>query len=311
MIRPALLLGLCGLCAALGVAAAERQRLYADLVVSDDSDGQEEQSAYVGWRRKLETAVPSQLGLRGGYRHFSDEQRSEHFEALRLDYALQPAPDLDARLHLDQFTSDHWSPTVGGAVLSWRPGPLWYWEASAERDIIDNAASAERELSLDSYALSTDYRLAAALTLVAGGLYQDISDDNRRKGGLLRLIYEPQGLPGFSLQLRGRRVLSEFRGQGYFSPDRLEEVLALAQLSRALPGDHWVLTGSAGGGVQRVDRGDATALFRVELAARGWFSDHLGLTAKTGCSNAGGLGNGSADQGYRYCHADLSLIWAW
>lgn len=304
------------LCAALaaGSAAAESQRLYTEAFLSDDSDGQRERSEYLAWRRTLEAPLEaplvSQYGLRLGHRHFADDNGSEDFAAARAEIQLQPSAPLQLQLHVDQLEGSHWSPTLGGLTAGYRPDERWYWELSAERDLVDNAASAQRQLAFNSYVLSGDYRIAPPLTVVLGALRQDVSDDNQRRGGLLRLVYDTP-LQGLSLQLRGRRVLSDFRGETYFSPRRLDEGLFSAQFSRPAFGEHWVWTALAGAGYQRVDHEDATAIYRLELRLRGWFSKHLGLESKAGCANVDGLTATSADSDYRYCSAQALLIWAW
>lgn len=137
------------------------------------------------------------------------------------------------------------------------------------------------------------------------------TDGNARIGGLVRLIYTPEAIPGLNFQLRARRVVSDFPGVGYFAPERLNEGTLLAQYRITLPGDQWTLTGTAGGGLQKVNSQDSTQTYQADLRVHGWFTEHFGVEGKAGCTNSGGFNTSAAGNGYRYCFGQATLIGSW
>ncbi len=295
-------------CAAYG----EDFRLLLESSLSHDTDGQQESEQYAGYV----AALPSQgkgssAGLRAGYLELADTSNRLGFAALRLDYQRNLDDRLKYALRFKQLASSDWSPTLGGAGISYEASPRWHFEGSADSDIIDTVSAASRHLRVVTYNLAADDHLDESWTVVAGVLHQNITDGNVRTGGLLKLVFAPPSVAGFNVQLRVRRVASDFAGVGYFAPERLTEALLLFQYGAALPGDKWTLTALAGGGTQRVNDQDSARIYRAELRLRGWFTEHLGLEGQAGCSNTGGFNTSSAGGGYRYCFGHVGLIGSW
>jgi hypothetical protein len=293
----------------LATAAVAGDRLLLDTLGTEDSDGLRQHVEYVGLRH----ALPAQgrdahVDLRAGYWHLAAPgDLQEDFTVLRLDHE-RAFGAVATTLRLQQLVSEDWSPTLGGLGASWQATPRWSLAAGADADIVDTALAAQHEIRVDTYNLSGDYRIGAAFTLAGSLLQQDFSDGNRREGGRLRIAYAPPMLEGFNAQLRLRRLDGDFRGIGYFSPDRFEDVMLQLQYGHALPGGRFNLTGIAGGGGQRIDGGATTSVFLAELRTRGWFTDQLGLEGKAGCSNSGDLNVRAASGGYRYCYANVTLL---
>lgn len=284
-------------------------RLVFDVAGSEDSDGLRQHSEYVGFVHALPAlGRKASVGLRVGYWHLAAPgPLQKDFAALRLDHERTLGP-VDVALRAQQLASEDWSPTLGAANASWHVTPHWNLSAGAERDIVDTVQATQHEIRFDTYNASTDYRFGETFTVVGGVLAQDFSDGNHREGGLARLIWTPPALDGFNTQLRWRRLDADFRGFGYFSPDRFEERMLQLQYGHGLPGGKFSLTGVAGRGEQQVDRGEASAIFLAELRTRGWFTDHFGLEGRAGCSNVGDLNVRAAGGGYRYCYASFSLM---
>jgi hypothetical protein len=293
----------------LGAAPAwsAPDRVVAESTMTSDSDGQHERTADAGYIHALPAlGDKASVGLRAGYWLLDNPTDRIEFGTLRLDHQSRLGP-VDLALQATQLAGD-WSPTLGSADFTVHPGQRLAIDLSGDSSLVNTATAARRHTRFNTGNLSVDYRLLDSLTLVGGVVQQWFSDGNHRFGRLGRLIYSPSWLEGFNVQLRLRRVDSEFAGVGYFSPDRLEEAVGLLQYSHALPGGRFVLTGIAGGGVQRVNGMDTSSLYQAELRTRGWFTDHFGLEAKAGCSNTGGLQVQAATGGYRYCYGNLSLI---
>lgn len=310
MVKAILLAALLPLLAVMAQAAPAGDRFVLDSAGSEDSDGLRQHSLYAGAVRALPAlGAAADVGIRAGYWQLEGAGDRVEFTALRVDHRRSLGPVVvDAGLH-PLFGRD-WSPLLAHLNASIELAPVTV-AAGVDRELVDTVIAARREITLDTWHLVADYAAGAEWTLVGGGLLQDFSDGNQRRGGLFKLIYSPARVEGLSAQLRLRRLDGERRGIGYFSPDRFEEGLLLLQYGHALPGDRFVLTGQAGGGQQRVDGRDDNPVFVAELRARGWFTDTLGLEGRTGCSNTGELVTGPAASGYRYCHVHLRLMRPW
>lgn len=306
---PKYLLAALALSSAAGRAApVAHDEAVAETSLSADSDGLHERTADAGYIRALPALSPkATLGLRGGYWLLDSPSDRIEFGTLRLDHQSRLGP-VDVALQGSQLFSDGWSPTLGNADFDIHLTPRLSVDLGGDSSLVDTVIAARRHTRFNTGNLSADYRLLDSVTLVGGVLEQWFSDGNHRFGRLGRVIWSPSWLEGFNAQLRVRRIDSEFRGIGYFSPDRLEEAEGLLQYGHALPGGHFVLTGMVGGGVQRVDRGSTSALYQGELRTRGWFTDHWGMEAKAGCANTGGLQVQAATGGYRYCYGNFDLI---
>ncbi|MDI3260918.1 MAG: hypothetical protein QJR02_14620 [Sinobacteraceae bacterium] len=298
------------LCLACGLPALAADRIVADGAFSADSDGLRERSADLGYVHPLPSlGRQASLGVRAGYWLLADNSDRIEFGTLKLDGQGRSGA-LDWRARVQQFASNGWSPSAGGFGFDYHAGSRWTVSTSGDFDLVDTVVAARRHTRFNTWVLSTDYAATPELTLVGGVIGQWFSDGNHRLGGLAHVVYSPTALPGFTAQLRVRRIDSEFRGLGYFSPDRLEEALALLQYGHAVFGDRFVLTLVGGGGAQRVDGRDTAALYQGELRGRGWFNDHLGLEGRLGCTNTGGINVQAASGGYRYCYGNLTLIGA-
>jgi hypothetical protein len=302
------LLALLGLACSLPAPGAER--IVADGAFSADSDGLRERSADLGYVHPLPgLGKDGALGVRAGYWLLDDNSDRLEFGTFKLDGQGRSGA-LEWRARVQQLASSGWSPSAGGLGLDYHAGARWTVSASGDFDLVDTVIAARRHTRFNTWVLSSDYAATRELTLVGGVIGQWFSDGNHRLGGLARVVYSPTALPGLAAQLRVRRIDSEFRGLGYFSPERLEEALALLQYGHAVFGNRFVLTAVGGGGAQRVDGRDTSALYQGELRGRGWFNDRLGLEGKIGCANTGGINVRAAAGGYRYCYGNLSLIGA-
>ncbi len=298
------------LCLTIGQAGAavKHDQAVAETAISADSDGLHERAVDAGYIHPLTSLSPNAtLGVRAGYWLLDSSTDRIEFGTLRLDHQSRLGP-VDLALQGRQLVSGDWSPTLGSADFNIHLAPHLSIDVSGESNIVDTVTAARRHTLVNTGNAFLEYQLLDSVTMLGGVLEQWFSDGNHRFGRIGRVIYSPSWLEGFNTQLRVRRIDSEFAGVGYFSPSRLEEAIGLLQYGHALPGGHFVLTGIVGGGVQRVNGAGTSSLYQVELRTRGWFTDHFGLEAKTGCSNTGGLQVQAATGSYRYCYGDLSLI---
>lgn len=310
LLAPALLL-------AAGVAAAANPRLVNENVYSEDSEDARQHAHYLGYIfAPAFTAADDRSGLWLGVWDFDDPAGAVDFRALRFTHDTPLGADSRLQLRLTQLDGEDWSPLLGSISLAHTARERWRFEASAERALIDSVPAIARRLYGDTYTAGADYAINTEWTLAGALQHQRIRDGNEREGGVLRLIYSPAALPGFTVQTRSRLMDSDFDGAGYFSPPELAEHLLLLGYARALgENERWLLSGLAGPGRQRFEdaAGESTrnSLFHAELKLRGWFSDRFGLEGRAFCSNAGGPNRGAPDDDYRYCYATASLLVSW
>lgn len=307
--RTATVLLLCGWVGAALAGAPDRARL--DLQTSEDSD-RAHQQAYLA---ELLGPLPfggaqAQWAVGGGYRLIDDAVGREAFTRARASVALEPSEHTRLQARTELLDGDDWSPVLGGASLGRRFSSHWSGEVSVDRELVDTVTAVRARNLVTTWAGSLDYAWSPSWTIVVAANVQDLRDSNERHGRSLRLVWAPPQAE-WNLQLRLRRIDSEFRGAGYFSPRRLEDALFTGIVHRPLAGDRYLLSLRAGAGAQRIDRGDDEALYLAEVRGRGWFTDHYGFEARATCSNSGGFNTGPAGDGYRYCEALLSLIAAW
>lgn len=308
------LLRLAGLTALIApvVAGGYEYRVLGEVHASDDTDDQSQQGYYAGYQRAL-----PRLGTDGsaaawlGWRHLKSPEGDEDFSAMRFDLETQPTDVTRIKLRLNPMFGSDWSPLLLGGSASWKPNATWYFEAFADRDLVDTVQAVRDENHLDTYGLSGDYRLGGPFTAIVSVFGQSFDDGNERLGRVFRLDYASEAWSGFGAQLRARRIDADERGIGYFSPRRLEE--ADLQLRYVVPllDERWQLALRASGGRQRVDTQGGETIYGADLGLRGWFTDHYGLEARAQCSNTGSLSGDAADGSYRYCAATLNLIASW
>lgn len=294
---------------ACGAASAQSSRLLLETQQSYDSDDLRSHGYWLGAEQKL--ASPGRDGrwaVAAGTRRFESAQAAEDFTALRGEY-LETFP-ARTQLHLkaQKLWGDPWSPALGSVAVTQPVGERWSAELSAERDLVDTVVAIRNQNLVDTLGASVDYRFAGDWTAVLGGNSQRLADGNRRKGRVARLVFAPEAADWFAAQLRARRIDSEFRGAGYFSPNRLEEAQLLVRVGGGVWHDRFNVSLQAGGGRQRVDGVSGDRIYSAELRARGWLTGAAGLELLAGCSNVGDLNRVSAGSGYRYCGGTLSLI---
>ncbi len=292
-----------------GAGAPDRARL--DLQVTGDSDGARQQAYAANALGPLPFGgAQSQWGVGGGYRLIDDSAGHESFTRARGSIEFAPAAPTKVRAYGELLGGDDWSPVIGGASVSQRFSSRWSAEVSADRELVDTVIAVRARNLVTTLAASADYAISPSWTVIVGANTQDLRDGNNRLGRILRFAFAPPEAD-WNLQLRLRRIDSAFRGQGYFSPQRLEDALLTGTYYQPFAGDRYLMSVRVGGGLQRVDSGGDEPLYVAEAGARGWFTDQYGFEARAGCSNTGGFNADAAGGGYRFCEGVLSLIAVW
>lgn len=292
-------------------SSAYAYRIINDNYITSDSDNVWTRRHFIGYQQVFKnndgtTKVTAQLGSIS----VSEDNELEQLDVVRIrsEYDIK---NTHLSLRLASAAQSSWQPVLAGATLSGTPSDNWYIELFSDRELVDSIVAIRNKLLLDTYGISADYKINAEFTAV-GALYkQAFTDDNRRVGRVLRLIYTPELYDGFNVQLRSKRLTAKKKGIGYFSPLVLEEYWLISALSKTLLSEKWLVKLQAGLGQQKIDSINTNNTFMTELAIRGWKTDHFGLVAKIGYTNNGSFSTSTSGSAYQYRYMNLSLIGNW
>ena len=285
-------------------------RIFTEVDGSRDSDDASSLGVYSGYRHSFRGLGRAEIEFSGGRRTYAEPGERERFNVGRLKLDSRPNRNWRMQLGCEFLNGDDWSPTLPVAFVSNRLNDDWYVEFSAERTVVDSVSAVRRHTSVDSYVASADYRVNDRLTLAGAYVSQYFSDGNRKRGGIGRIIFSPEQLPGANLQIKGRSLRSERDSADYFSPQALTEGFLLFGYATPFADDNWVVKLLAGPGVQRIESFNAESRnksgYHGEISLRGWFNDHIQLVSRIGCTSA----NDTQDA-YSYCFGKMNLAYAW
>lgn len=184
---------------------------------------------------------------------------------------------------LDPDGAPRRTPATWRASASYRLSPRATLGAGYAHSALDETAFlVGRGLDLDELSADLDLALADRLTLGIGGGYAWLTDDNRRASLLAALMRRIGDRAGAGLY--ARYLGYEFRGGGYFSPDRF--LVGEARGWYALPIRPWEARLAGGLGLQQVGATGA-AQSQWHLEAR--ISRRWGLRNEVSLS--GGISN--------------------
>ncbi|HEX9778490.1 MAG TPA: hypothetical protein VGA63_10135 [Geopsychrobacteraceae bacterium] len=286
------------------------ERVFTEVSGSRDSDEASSLGVLTGYRHAFGDRGKTEIEFAAGRRSYAEPGERESFNAGRLQLYSAPGRDWRMQLRCEFLEGDDWSPILPAAFFSGRPHDDWYLEFSAERDPVDSVSALRRHIRLDSYVASADYRINDRLTLVGAYIAQHFSDDNRKRGGIGRIIFSPAQLPGFSLQVKARYLRADQDSPDYFSPRTLGEGFLLFSYATPFADDNWVIKLLAGPGVQRIEPFNDAATnktgYHGELFLHGWFNEHVQLVSRLGCTSAR-----DTQDAYRYCFGKMQLGYAW
>ncbi len=295
-----------GTCIAAPVFA---DRVFVDVYGSHDSDEASLLEILGGYQREIKVMASSELSLAGGERRYHEPGASRDFSAARLQWTSPAGKDWQLRLRSYFLNGDRWSPTLPGAFYTHQLN-RWYLELSAERDVVDAISAIDNRITVDSYTASADYKISDRWTVVGAGIAQRFSDDNRKNGGVGRIIYTPERWPDFNLQLKGRILRADKDSPDYFSPETQKDIFFLVGYARPFADDNWVIKLLGGPGVQAIDPffsgSYSKDAFLGEVNLRGWMAQKFHLTTRLGCTTA----TATRDT-YRYCYGSWELAYVW
>ncbi|MBB3046842.1 hypothetical protein FHR99_001078 [Litorivivens lipolytica] len=289
-----------------------RERLTIDTNIARDSDRAKHDSYYLKYRYDRGTREsPSYWGFGVGSRQIRDRQGESTYSGVAVEMQQPLNQAVVLRAQAAKLLDTDWSPWTGSTALVITPNPRLYAEVFAERDIVDTTRAIEQNLWVKTFGISSDYKLHPELTLVGAFFGQRFSDHNSRTGKVARMLWEVTSVPWFMAELRYKVLTAEFNGDGYFSPDRLTESLALVTFRGTIFEESHALSLQLGAGKQEVNREFSQDLYLAEFKARGWFTDSVGHELTLGCKNTGDVSFAAQASDYRYCYSRLQLHKVW
>ena len=228
---------------------AQAQSTNAELHLSHDSDGLNQQSATAGY------AGAAGWGLKAGAMHFSGPDGWEaNGQRLAATYRRASARDrLDANVGVVKL-GDH-DHAVGGLDVLRSVGPTSSLGVSAERNLVDSRLGIDAGLVFNSLALVAEHAFNDRFNVGLAGGAAWFSNDNRRPFLRTRWnasLNEGLGLNAY-LKTRSYRNSNPYRAE-YFSPERLNEV-SLGLSTRLVVAGHAVLSAALDTGEQHTEAG--------------------------------------------------------
>lgn len=286
------------------------ERVFTEVRGSRDSDEASSLFFFAGYRQPLTDSGDTEFEIAAGQRSYSEPGERERFDAGRLQLQSSLGRGSHMQLRCEFLAGDDWSPTLPAASFSSRLNDNWYLELSAEREPVDSVSAIRSHTRVDSYVASADYRIDERWTVVGAYIDQRFSDDNRKRGGVGRVIFSPEKYPEFNIQLKGRLLQADQDSPDYFSPRMLNEAFLLLGYGTPFADDNWVIKLLAGPGVQHIEPFEEASRTKTgyhgELSLHGWFDDHVQLISRLGCTSATGT-----QDAYSYCFGNMHLGYAW
>jgi hypothetical protein len=302
------------LCVAVIISPASvaRERVTIDTNIARDSDHAKHDGYYLKYRYENGTSEsPSYWGFGGGTREVRDRRGESSYHAVTAEMEQPLNKTIALRAQVAKLIDTRWSPWTGSSALVIKPNSRSYTEVFAERNIVDTTRAIEQKLTVETYGLSSDYRLHPEWTVVGAYFRQDFSDRNERIGKVARLLWEITPLPWLIAELNYKELDADFNGDGYFSPDELTESLALVTFRGTIFKESHALQLQIGGGEQTINREFSQDLYLAEFKARGWFTESIGHEFTIGCKNTGDVSFAAQADDYRYCYSRLQLHHVW
>jgi tetratricopeptide (TPR) repeat protein len=285
------------------VRALRRPRLTMELGYGHDSDDN------TAWWQTVGTSVAVGGALRpfasAGILEASDP--TQHGTRLSAEAgATYPAGNasftaaVGVRRLTNEFGTDRSLGTWRGS-LSYRVSPgAGIGIGYAHYSFDETAFLLGNRLDIDEVSADADAELTPTLSVGIGGGIGFLSDDNRRRSFVLALTQRVA--PHFTAGVYGRVLSYDFKGPGYFSPDRF--LVGEARGAYTYAPERWEAKLSAGVGAQQIDRGGrAQSEWHIEgRVARRW-------SVINEVALSGGVSNSAVSSttgAFRYYTASLS-----
>ena len=177
-------------------------------------------------------------------------------------------------------------------------------ELFINRDWVETAGSLERGVHFTYAGAALEQAVGPHLTLVGMGGYQKFSDDNERKHGRVKLIFQPDLDLGLTLQLRYRMYTSSRETRGtYFNPARYDETMLAVGWRKRFQG--WMGSVTAGIGRQAVGEDARTPTRLLEAGLESPVRRQQSVRLRAGLNKSASFGG--PDYTYRYAQLEWLL----
>ncbi len=220
--------------------------------------------------------------------------------------------------HIDAKTADGWRVSTG--IFRQSSNDLLTLDSSyrktlssghaievfANRDFVETQTGLENGTHFNFVGASGDFILNPHFTLVGLAGFQSFSDENQRRHGRMRLIYQPSLDQGLTFQLRYRYYDDSKNNVGgaYFNPTSYQEtMLAVGWRQRV---NNWRTALTAGVGTQKIAQ-DASSITQLLEASAERQQAHYSLRLRAGYSNATGAAATTTDYWYSYVSSELLI----
>lgn len=283
-----------------------KNRAVAEALASGDTDNTRVHSYLLGYEHLFSNE--QYFGLQVGNRHYHGEdavKQNNDFSEARLSARTNLSEKTYVQGTLSQLDGQAWSPLLHNLLLVSKPNKTWRVELSSNRDVIETASAIAAQLSVQTYSASVDYVMNEHNMLVVGVYQQDISDGNKRIGGVLQYVYKPAWFKHGWFKLRAKQRNADFNPSEYFSPQEFKQYHLLAGYETRLDqGNSLRVRAHIGLGRQYID-GVGERAYEYLVGLRGWIRKFNYLDAVYYCTSDGGADN------YRYCSGKLVWNYLW
>jgi hypothetical protein len=279
-----------------------QNRVYTNIYVDDDNEGQNTLKYYIGFDRDIQNNL--QLNFAGGVRNYMMPGLENIYQDLRLGGNYTPIDNLAIKGNVSFLFNDEWNPIFYNGLITYRPIDLIYIEGYIEHESVGSALTNKEELISTFIGASADFIATDDWTFVAGLAYNNITDDTGiRWYQTYRVIYT-MPFRWIFVDVKAKIMNGGEYSPYYFSPETFGEYHAGVGIGQELFSPQYFIRLYLGGGLQTIDS-DNKGLFVGNLLFLADFTTYLSGELKFGLSNAVNEQYG----GYLYNYGTFKLIY--
>ena len=279
-----------------------QNRVYTNIYVDDDNEGQNTFKYYLGFERDIQSNL--QLNFAGGMRNYIMPDLKDFYRDLRLGGNYTPVDGLAIKANISFLFSDDWNPIFYDGLVTYRPIDVIYIEGYIEHESVGTALTNKKKLISTFAGVSTDFIATDNWTFVAGFAYNNITDDTGiRWYQTYRVIYTMPFRRMF-VDAKAKIMNGGEYSPYYFSPETFGEYNAGIGISQELFSPQYFMRFYLGGGLQTIDD-DSKGLFTGNILFSADFTSYLSEKLTFGVSNAVNEQYGA----YLYNYGTFKLIY--
>lgn len=236
---------------------------------------------------------------RTGRRSYTDTNGSTTLTHTKMGYDRHLTSDAVLSVELGSAHNSKWSPVIGSVSLIHKPNDQVRFEVIMDVGIVDSILAISNKTKMTTVNATVDYNLTHEITVSGNMISQQFSDDNKRSGYGVRLIYSPTVLDGWNFQLKHKNLKTDHVSSLYFSPDSDVRNLFSVGYAKAI-NDKWVIRTHAGAGYRDVND-NSQSIYEYGINVTKSVSDAVHGRFAIDCVKD------SSNQNYRYCWGGMSI----